>query len=102
MFIFRTGAHPSVTECEGDYNHDSRKNRLLWNIPVIDSSNPSGSMEFNCPSSIPGDFFPLEITFSSKIPYADLKVNQVTQVDDNSAVQFSTETVFYPEKYEIA
>lgn len=100
--IFSHGVHPSVTECEGDYNHDPRKSRLQWNIPVIDSSNPSGSMEFNCPSSIPGDFFPLEVTFSSKNPYADLKVIDVTQIDDSSPVQFSSETIFYPEKYEIA
>lgn len=59
-------------------------------------------MEFSCPSSIPGDFFPVEVTFVSKIPYADLKVKTVSMIEDESAVPFSVETVFYPEKYEIA
>ncbi|XP_037031893.1 coatomer subunit delta [Bradysia coprophila] len=94
-------SHPSVAECDGDYHHDSRKNVLQWNLPVIDASNKAGSMEFSVPASIPGDFFPVQVSFSSKIPYADLKATNVLNVDDDSAVKFSTETVFYPDKYEI-
>lgn len=37
----------------------------------------------------------------SKIPYADIKVNNVSAIDDDSPVKFSTETIFYAEKYEI-
>ncbi|KAJ6648607.1 Coatomer subunit delta [Pseudolycoriella hygida] len=94
-------SHPSVAECDGDYHHDSRKNILQWNIPVIDAANKAGSMEFSVPASIPGDFFPVQVSFSAKIPYADLKATQVVSVDDGSPVKFSTETVFYPDKYEI-
>ncbi|XP_055298175.1 coatomer subunit delta [Sitodiplosis mosellana] len=97
-----TGCQPTVVDCEGDYHYDKGKNRLQWNISIVDASNPAGSMEFSCPSSIPGDFFPVEVTFVSKVPYADLKVLHVTKVDDDSAVPFSVETIFYPEKYEIA
>uniref|UniRef100_A0A182PD95 Coatomer subunit delta n=1 Tax=Anopheles epiroticus TaxID=199890 RepID=A0A182PD95_9DIPT len=95
------GITPSIAECDGDYNHDSRKNQLLWNLPVIDSSSKQGSLEFSVPSSIPGDFFPLDITFSSKIPYAELAPVKVILVDDGSEVKFSTETVFYTDKFEI-
>lgn len=102
MSTIRSGCQPSVIECEGDYHHDSRKNRLQWNVPLVDAANPAGSMEFSCPSSIPGDFFPLEISFVSKIPYADVKVKQVSKVEDDTPVPYSIETVFYPEKYEIA
>lgn len=54
-------AHPSVSECDGEYNHDSRKHILQWNLPIIDATNKAGSMEFSVPSSIPGDFFPLQV-----------------------------------------
>lgn len=101
FLVTRTGAHPAVTECEGDYNHDSRKNRLLWNIPIIDGANSAGSMEFSVPASIPGDFFPLQITFTSKTTYADIKINEVVHLDDDSAVPYSTETLFFAEKFEI-
>lgn len=103
LFKFRTGCQPTVVECEGDYQYDKRKNCLQWNISVVDKSSPAGSMEFSCPSSIPTDFFPLDITFVSKQTYADIKVRQVTKVDDDDGiVPFSIETVFYPDKYEIA
>lgn len=102
LCLYRNGCQPTVVDCEGDYHYDQRKNRLQWNIAIVDSSNPGGSMEFSCPSSIPGDFFPVEVTFVSKVPYADLKVKGVNKIDDESTVPYSVETVFYPEKYEIA
>ena len=52
---------PSVAEYDGTYNYDARKHILQWNIPIIDAANKSGSMEFSCNSSIPGDFFPLQV-----------------------------------------
>lgn len=102
LLCFRASCQPTVVECEGDYHYDNRKNRLQWNIPIVDAANPAGSMEFSCPSSIPGDFFPVEVTFISKIPYANLKVKQVTKLDDDTNAPFSVETMFFPEKYEIA
>jgi hypothetical protein len=96
------GISPSIAECDGDYNHDSRKNLLHWSLPVIDAGNKQGSMEFTVPSSIPGDFFPVDVSFSSKTLYADLKPTQITQVDDEGTpLKYSTDTILYPEKYEI-
>lgn len=101
MFVFRLNSHPSVAECDGDFRHDSRKNVLQWNIPIIDAANKAGSMEFSVPASIPGDFFPVQISFTSEIPYADLKVSQILSVDDETPVKFSAETIFVADKYEI-
>ena len=96
------GVTPSITECDGEYSHDSRKHLLLWNLPVIDASNKQGAMEFSVASSIPGDFFPVTLSFVSKTIYADLKPAQITSVDDESVpIKYSVETVLYPEKYEI-
>ena len=96
------GITPSITECDGEYNHDSRKHQLHWNLPVIDAANKQGAMEFSVPSSIPGDFFPVDVTFSSKTLYADLKPLKITSVDDDSSiVKYSSETLMYAEKYEV-
>ncbi|KAL1124039.1 hypothetical protein AAG570_001809 [Ranatra chinensis] len=95
------GCSPVVTECDGEYKHESRRNILQWVLPVIDSSNKSGALEFSAATAIPSDFFPLTISFVSKQPYADLKSIEATHVDDDSPVKFSSETVFYTEKYEI-
>lgn len=56
---------PSVAEYDGTYNYDARKHILTWNIPVIDAANKSGSMEFSCNSSIPGDFFPVQVSLKN-------------------------------------
>ncbi|XP_053947764.1 coatomer subunit delta [Anastrepha ludens] len=92
---------PSVAEYDGTYNYDARKHVLQWNIPIIDANNKSGSMEFSCNSSIPGDFFPLQVYFVSKTPYAALNATDVFLIDDDSSVKYSTEAMLFVEKYEI-
>ena len=63
-----------VAECEGEYHHDSRKNQLLWQVPVMDASNKSGSMEFSI-AGHPDDFFPVNVSFFSKKLFCDLAVS---------------------------
>lgn len=70
------GVTPTINECDGDYNHDSRKNLLIWNIPVIDSTNKSGAMEFSCNNSTPDDFYPVHVNFTSSSSYAEIKVRK--------------------------
>lgn len=96
------GVVPSITECDGVYNHDARKHNLQWNLPVIDAANKQGAMEFSVPSSIPGDFFPIEVSFVSKTLYADLNIAKITLVEDeNTPIKYSSETSLHAEKYEI-
>ncbi|XP_014253456.1 coatomer subunit delta [Cimex lectularius] len=95
------GCSPVVTECDGEYKHESRRNLLQWILPVIDNSNKTGVLEFSAGTAIPSDFFPLSISFVSKSPYADLKAVEVLMVDDDSPVKYSSETVFYTDKYDI-
>lgn len=94
------GTTPIVNECDGDYNHDTRKNVLMWNLPIIDSSNKSGALEFSA-TALPGDFFPVQVNFVSKRSYANLKITSVLLVDDDSPVKFSADAIFFTDKYEI-
>ncbi|XP_068084701.1 coatomer subunit delta isoform X2 [Anabrus simplex] len=94
------GSTPVVNEYDGEYTHDPRKNVLLWTLPIIDSSNKSGALEFSV-TALPGDFYPVTVHFVSKRSYADLKVTDVLLVDDDTPVKFSVDTVFFTEKYEI-
>jgi hypothetical protein len=64
---------PIVGDCDGEYNYDSRKNMLVWSLPVIDASNKSGSLEFSI-GGHPDDFFPVNVNFVSKKSYCDLQV----------------------------
>ncbi|XP_011703527.1 PREDICTED: coatomer subunit delta [Wasmannia auropunctata] len=95
------GCNPIVSECDGQYTHEARRNTLVWSLPVIDASTKSGSMEFSAPSSTPADFFPLHVSFTSKMPYAKIKVSEVLLVEDESPVKYSVETVFFTDNYEV-
>jgi coatomer subunit delta len=55
------------------------------------------------PSSIPGDFFPLQVQFTSKVSYAEVKANKVVLVDDDNEtpLKFSAETLLYTDTYEV-
>lgn len=70
------GCTPVVGECDGTYTHESRRNQLLWSLPFIDSSNKNGSMEFSASRAVPNDFFPVSVQFTSKTPFAQIKVSQ--------------------------
>jgi len=95
------GCAPVVSEYDGQYSHEARRNMLVWSLPLIDASTKSGSMEFSAPSSIPSDFFPLHVSFSSKTPYAKIKVSEVLLVEDESPVKHSVETVFLTDNYQV-
>lgn len=69
------GCNPVVGECDGTYTHESRRNQLQWTLPFIDSSNKTGSLEFSAARATPNDFFPISVHFTSKTPYAHIKVS---------------------------
>ena len=63
-----------MSQCDGDYSHDGKRNLLEWTLPVIDQSNSSGTIEF----SIAGhedDFFPVSVSFLSKKSFFDVTVS---------------------------
>jgi len=91
---------PNIAECDGEYFHDTRKGALLWQHPVIDKDNTSGSMEFTVGGN-PDDFFPVTLTFNSTKSYSGIKVLDCLDVDSNSPVKHSTHVSFFAEKYEI-
>ena len=61
-----------VAECDGDYTYEKR-GALLWQLPMIDAKNKTGSMEFSC-SGNPDDFFPVQVAFFSKKSYSGIEV----------------------------
>merc|ERR1719195_1779909 len=91
---------PNISECEGDYTHDTRRQQLLWQHTVIDQNNKTGAMEFSCGGS-PDDFFPVGVSFTSSKSYSGIKVLECSQVDGGQPVKFSSSVQFFADKYEI-
>lgn len=91
---------PNVSECEGEYTMDTRHGALLWQHPVIDASNKTGSMEFSVAGS-PDDFFPVTMSFQSSKSYSGISVLDCVETDSENPVKYASDTSFFAEKYEI-
>lgn len=91
---------PVVGEIDGEYRHDSRKNILEWTLPVINSENKSGSLEFTIAGS-PDDFFPVNVNFFAKKSYCDIQLGEVLSVEGSRPVKHSSDIMLLVEKYEI-
>ena len=91
---------PNVSECEGEYTHDTRRGALLWQHPLIDASNASGSMEFTV-GGAPDDFFPVTLSFNSSKTFGGIGVLDCVDIDSEAPVKYGSDTAFIAEKYEI-
>lgn len=95
------GNAPVIQECSGVYSYEPKKNVLIWSVAIIDSSNPTGSIEFEAPKSVASDFFPIKVDFTSKSSFNKIKPLEIRIVDDNNPVKFTTETSLFTGNYEI-
>ena len=83
-----TSECPTVNSIEeGDYRFDGRNGCLLWEIPLVDGSNRSGSMEFVVPACDTDAFFPIEASFHSNRIFCPVKVAEVVNMSDGSSVE---------------
>jgi len=83
-----TSECPTVNSIEeGDYRFDGRNGCLLWEIPLVDGSNRSGSMEFVVPACDTEAFFPIEASFHSNRIFCPVKVAEVVNMSDGSSVE---------------
>ncbi|KAI9026287.1 hypothetical protein DFJ74DRAFT_663805 [Hyaloraphidium curvatum] len=95
------GGAPTVGEVDGLYEIDKQHRVIEWQLPIVDSSNRSGSLEFTVNSDNVNAFFPIKVTFSSSKSLFDIDINEVSSVDDDTPVQFSKEVSLMTEEYQI-
>ncbi|KAG0041181.1 Coatomer subunit delta, partial [Gryganskiella cystojenkinii] len=95
------GANPAVGEADGEYLVDHQQQVLIWQLPSIDASNASGSLEFNCEGDDAEAFFPISVQFESEKLICGVDVLAVTQVADGSEVQFSKQSLLTPAEYSV-
>merc|ERR1719515_361276 len=77
-----TSECPAVNSIEeGDYRFDGRNGCLLWEIPLVDGSNRSGSMEFVVPAC------DTEAFFHSNRNFCPVKVAEVVNLSNGSSVE---------------
>eukprot|EP00004_Rigifila_ramosa_P007779 TRINITY_DN18968_c0_g1_i1.p1 TRINITY_DN18968_c0_g1~~TRINITY_DN18968_c0_g1_i1.p1 ORF type:complete len:527 (-),score=145.68 TRINITY_DN18968_c0_g1_i1:67-1647(-) len=92
---------PVIENAVGNYRYDSRAQQLLWLIDLVDSSSPSGSMEFRVASVAESDFFPVTVAFTSPTTLCDIAVDEVVAVESSENFKFSVHSSLAPEQYTI-
>ncbi|KAF9116124.1 hypothetical protein BGX27_004707 [Mortierella sp. AM989] len=97
------GTAPTVGELDGVYIHivDNHQSVLVWQLPSIDSSNPSGSMEFNCQGEDSESYFPVSVQFESERLICSVNVVSITQIADGSSVPYSKQSILSPAEYSV-
>lgn len=64
-------------EVDGLYEIDKQHRIIEWQLPIVDASNRSGSLEFTVNTDNVNAFFPIKVTFNSSKSLFDLDVSVV-------------------------
>jgi coatomer subunit delta len=91
----------SVVNIDGTYKHSASAGEVVWQIPLIDSSNSSGSFEFTITQKQSDAFFPININFSSSQLLCDLEVVTVTNPNSSTPIQYGLSKLMSTEEYTI-
>ncbi|CAH8647793.1 unnamed protein product [Schistosoma rodhaini] len=96
---------PLIGNCDGEYEVSPRKNQLDWHIPIVNNENSSGSLEFTLKTERGAQaeqFFPLKLNFGSNKSYCGIQIIEATVSNQDTPINFSFESNFHAEKYEIS
>lgn len=83
-----TTAQPNILSVDGTTKHHPSANELIWNIDLIDRNNSSGSLEFSIVQRDSNAFFPIQVTFASKLLYCPVEIIEVVSVSTNSSIPY--------------
>lgn len=79
-------SEPSVSSFDAQYSVTG--DSLEWTIGAVDSSNNSGSFEFEAQADDEGEFFPMQIRFDMPKPYVGVDVLAAKLMDEDEEVTF--------------
>jgi len=85
----------------GTHTHSRNAEELIWEIPLIDAANKSGTLEFNVQQKDSDAFFPINISFGSQQLHAGIDVGAVISTESNAPVQFGLTKGLVTESYKI-
>jgi hypothetical protein len=94
-----TSEMPGILSVDGSYKHNSSAQEMIWEIPLIDSSNTTGSLEFNIAQKNSDAFFPISVQFSSQKLLCDLDVSSVRTADGSGPILYGISKSMSSEEY---
>ncbi|KAG2174386.1 hypothetical protein INT43_004409 [Umbelopsis isabellina] len=96
-----SSSQPTVSQVDGEYSYDPQRHTLDWQIPIIDSSNKSGALEFNVAGDDVDAFFPTQVSFFSEKLFCNVDILDVQSVESGETTQFSKEILLLAEDYSV-
>ena len=94
-----TGSYPTVASHNGSWTLNASTHSLDWSIPLVSTSESSGSLEFTVGGDDAGTFFPVKVGFVAEGSAIDINVAGVSKVDGGDGVVFSQEASIAAEEY---
>jgi coatomer subunit delta len=91
----------SVSSVDGTYKHSAANGEVVWQLPLIDRSNSSGTLEFTVAQRNSDAFFPIAVVFSSSQLLCQIDVSSVTTPNGATPIQYGLTKVLSPEEYVI-
>jgi len=92
---------PVVAKVEGHYDWEARARNLVWKLPIIDTSNKQGALEFTVPNADAKGFFPLHVSFTASRTFCNMEVAEVVVEETNNPIKFSEQTTLTVDQFEI-
>ena len=90
---------PNIVSSDYTYKHSPSTGELVWEIPFIDQSNPTGGLEFSILQRDLNVFFPIVVTFHSQKLFCHVDVTSVRATDGNFPIQFGLTKSMSTEEY---
>lgn len=91
----------NIINMDGSYKHNSSQGELEWQLPLVDGSNSSGSLEFTISQKDTDAFFPINVDFTSQQLFCGIEVVKVASADGSSPIQYGLSQVMNSEEYTI-
>ncbi|KAI0778833.1 hypothetical protein BD413DRAFT_685354 [Trametes elegans] len=95
------GSYPTVSSHSGEWALNPSSHSLDWTIPLINSEERSGSLEFSVGGDDTGAFFPVRVQFIGEGSIAGVHLASVKRVDDGEEVPFSEDATVTVENYTV-
>lgn len=95
-----TSDAPRISNVDGTHKHNASAGELTWDIDVIDTSNPTGSLEFTILQKDTDAFFPINVSFASQNLFCKIDVASVKNAD-GSPIQYGLSRGIVVDEYVI-
>ncbi|KAI8928048.1 hypothetical protein BC831DRAFT_450206 [Entophlyctis helioformis] len=91
---------PTVGDVEGHYQIDRQRRVVVWSLPLIDTSNSSGVLEFQVASEDVSAFYPIQVAFRSTQLLNPIQIAGAATAD-GGAPRFSVEKSLQTDAYQV-